>query len=897
MKQNLIYLFLFSIILAVGCRKDDIGTGTIITNIPDPEVSFNASISGIVIDEDNAVVAGALVQLADRSTTTDENGYYKISNVTIEEGGQLVTIVKNGYFKGYTFAETELNKKWFGKTQLITREEVANFNSANGASVEMNGGAKVEFVQDGIKKEDGSAYSGQVKVFAHWYDPSADNTGLSMPGDLRAINLEDQLQQLATYGMVAVELESESGEKLQLKDGTEATITFPLPQELSDAPADIPLWSFDEASGYWKEEGTATREGNSYVAQVSHFSFWNCDAPFPVVPFSAQFVDESGQPLVYQRICLSVLDNGLTRSGWTNDQGVVYGKVPKDKEMLMQVKDVCGNILLEQNIGPFSTDVDLGTITVSNGNYSNTLTGQIVDCNNMPVEGAYVVVQTGINTTILETDADGFFEYTVTNCFLNEFTVYAYDPITLKRSEDIQQSTDDAIIDLGVIALCEDISEFITYTINNGPLNLIDNPAADIVNGTDVLLYGGIFGDTLSMKIFTENVSVGSTLTAFSSEGNGFDNNGNFLGFRCLSDDINLPCDDLSIDFTVFNTNIGQFVEGSFSGNIDATPNGAAINISGSFRVEIDRIYDFASISGLAWQDANDDGIRDAGEQLLENQTMVLRNQTSVCIIGSNVAITDASGNYSFEKIVPDAEYRIYYQSNQQSPITIKDQGSDDTVDCDFTQEAVTDILSPTSGEMITNIDLGLASAPPLSCGADTEGCSDLYAWATGGVAPYIYEVDGITSQNGYFDFLAPGTYTLNVTDAVGNICEQVVFVEGEGQVSGNIWIDQAGGQDGIYDPGIDIGPGSGTTISLVFAGSNNEMSSTTLGSTSVNYNLGVPFPGEFQVTITPPAGFVFVDQVVGPNASDIDPVTGRSEVFFMECGFFEEINIGLRPE
>ncbi|MEI2747339.1 MAG: hypothetical protein V9E88_01095 [Ferruginibacter sp.] len=83
---------------------------------------------------------------------------------------------------------------------------------------------------------------------------------------------------LTSYAMMAVELESAAGEKLQLKEGSEATLVFAVPAVAqSSAPASIPLWYVDEKIGLWREEGTATKQGNQYTGKVKHFSFWNCD--------------------------------------------------------------------------------------------------------------------------------------------------------------------------------------------------------------------------------------------------------------------------------------------------------------------------------------------------------------------------------------------------------------------------------------------------------------------------------------------------------------------------------------------------------------------------------------------------------------------------------------------
>jgi len=49
------------------------------------------------------------------------------------------------------------------------------------------------------------------------------------------------------------------------------------------APETMGLYSFNENTGYWVEEGTWTRHpsGEFYEAAVGHFSVWNGDFPFP----------------------------------------------------------------------------------------------------------------------------------------------------------------------------------------------------------------------------------------------------------------------------------------------------------------------------------------------------------------------------------------------------------------------------------------------------------------------------------------------------------------------------------------------------------------------------------------------------------------------------------------
>ena len=64
------------------------------------------------------------------------------------------------------------------------------------------------------------------------------------------------------------------GQKLNLKEGHTAEIVVQIDDsQLATAPNTITLWHFDEEKGYWKEDGVATKVGNKYVGEVSHFSW------------------------------------------------------------------------------------------------------------------------------------------------------------------------------------------------------------------------------------------------------------------------------------------------------------------------------------------------------------------------------------------------------------------------------------------------------------------------------------------------------------------------------------------------------------------------------------------------------------------------------------------------
>jgi len=126
---------------------------------------------------------------------------------------------------------------------------------------------------NGIVDGSGNIYNGTVEVFMAWIDPSSSSLSQLMVGNLSGVDNTGELKSLATYGMLNVELFDPAGNELNVKEGSAADLSFPIPASMmSAAPETIPLWSFDETYGYWVEESTAILSNGFYTGEVGHFS-------------------------------------------------------------------------------------------------------------------------------------------------------------------------------------------------------------------------------------------------------------------------------------------------------------------------------------------------------------------------------------------------------------------------------------------------------------------------------------------------------------------------------------------------------------------------------------------------------------------------------------------------
>ena len=563
-KVSLFGILLLSALSWSACNKDNITSGGKIVDV---------AFAGRVIDEAGLPIVGAQVHLGDKTVMTDDNGVFRTEKLQVPDNNAILSINKNGYF--------DFSRAWFVEDealqtvtiQLLRRIQVGSFNNASGGTVNIPGGPTLKFPANAANA------NGSIRVFARYLNPTDDKLGLFMPGDLRAINAGGEEQTLATFGMVAVELESTLG-KAQIAEGKEVELSMPIvAAQASQAPSDIALWYFDTEKARWIEEGTAQKIGNNYVGTVKHFSFWNCDVGLPLVQLSGKVYLGSEQfPLAGAQVTLT------TSSLWpgyaiTDVNGCFSGSVIKDAtfELAIQVFDQCGTqVLYTETVGPFSSNTTLPPIILSGSTTSfNTITGSLVDCDGDPVINGYI----RLANAYVFADENGLFTYELVNCSsVSSITTQAFDLDNLKESplQTVAIPANGAAIDLGDIVVCTGLDEYIQYTLD-GQLFTVAEPSAYAVDsfGTDlnINLYGPFNGTTTNISLaFNANQAGMYPMTNFS-----VNNSTASLA----------QAGNVTTNLTTFAAAVGDYFIGTFGGSFQDNQ-GVNHTVSGNYRVKRD---------------------------------------------------------------------------------------------------------------------------------------------------------------------------------------------------------------------------------------------------------------------------------------------------------------------
>lgn len=462
-------LFLLSLIILLGACDRENYENELITEVGGvPVVNVESSVLGVVIDENKLPVEGATVSLGNVILGTNREGLFQIDEALMNAKGTLIKVEKVGYFTGYKKFLPELETLNYLTIQLLPLDEIETVQSNAESIVNLAGGASVKFSPNSFAQINASQeevpYQGPVNVQAKWLNPLDPDLPLHLPGDLQGINEEEERVVLTTMGMIAVELLAIDGTTVQLKSGATAELRFPIVDEQAlYAPDRIPLWYFDEVAGIWIEEGEAVKQGNQYIGTVSHFSFWNCDVPFPLVFMEGRLVDKSQQPLA--NVLLTITNPmGLSGYGFTNYDGMFGGYVPQDEVLNLEILFECSYVF-SMSIGPFATDINLGDIEIEGPNIeSYEIFGTVNDCDGEAVEHGVIELEYA-NEKVWYAFEDGSFSFTRNMCNVDYVVLTAYDNENFTKSFSSDFAV-EPIINAGVFSTCEDIQEQIRITAN-----------------------------------------------------------------------------------------------------------------------------------------------------------------------------------------------------------------------------------------------------------------------------------------------------------------------------------------------------------------------------------------------------------------------------------------------
>lgn len=572
--------FLATAVLFNSCKKtEESGLSNPTTNTPKhnytpPAVTFSASVEGFVLDENGNAVSAAEVKTGSKTTTTNQNGYFRIEAAPFTGDFCYIKAVKKGFFIGSTTIHGQAGNSHATELIMVSQNNIVSFAAAQGKTITLQGGATVKLPANGFVTSSGKAYTGNVNVAVMHLNPEAKNFSSLIPGgDLRAFNAEGQNVQLYSYGMMNVEMRDDAGNLLQLASGQKSTLTIPVPVSMT-APASIPLWYFDEDKGVWIEEGKAALQGTNYVGTVSHFTYWNVDKPCPPAIVKGKVVDSDGNPVGWINIQIG------QKKVFSNNDGTFRIYTSSDEDIIVDVIDwETGNpmgINKSVHTPALGQTLDIGTITLP-AQSKIKLKANVLDCNDKPFTG-FAIIKKG-NYKGRTFVKNSVFNYYITpsgdeaeiEIYSNDGSEFNISKVTLPSNASVAEK------DLGTIKVCNNVanSDYVkfTYTLpGQQPVTIIKtSPKFPVASYNTTGKSTGIsFTDgateaerTFAFWIGFSGGTVGDYFTTHNQSGIP----GGSLGYLDFPETFQIQSDSTIVKITSYGT-VGNDIKGTFSGKV-----------------------------------------------------------------------------------------------------------------------------------------------------------------------------------------------------------------------------------------------------------------------------------------------------------------------------------------
>lgn len=278
--------------LTLNDGRGGVTTATRAITVTPGAVAAGSVDTTVVVTDSAGPLAGATVSvLGGASATTGADG---IATVATTRGIPLQLRVSKG---GYTDQLKPLTlpaaaASGYVEAQLLMREPALTLaDAAAGGTLAGKHGVRVTLPANALVDANGNAVTGPVQIAMTPIDVGADAP--AFPGLFQGIAPTGERQVLLSFGTVEYLL-SKNGAPLQLKAGSAATIEMPIYTALDldgtplTAGKTIGLWSLDERTSQWIQEGTGTVVASASSpselalrATVTHFSWWNIDTGVP----------------------------------------------------------------------------------------------------------------------------------------------------------------------------------------------------------------------------------------------------------------------------------------------------------------------------------------------------------------------------------------------------------------------------------------------------------------------------------------------------------------------------------------------------------------------------------------------------------------------------------------
>ena len=254
-----------------------------ISNAPNPPSS--TIINGEITTVDLEPLENVTANLVNNDQTSISGTDGKIVIPDLPSGVPIVMqLTKPGYAaQTVRITPDEESEENFFTTAMIPLEQSVTVPAIeNGTNISGKFGTRVNLPVDALVDANGELVTGDVDLTMTPLDVSSDEI-FAFPGGFEGVRPDGEQSNIISFGVADFTF-TQNGETLQMMPGKSAEIEIPVTNADVEVGDVIPLWTLDEDTGLWIEEGAGkiiiaagSPTGLAMIAKTGHFSWKNID--------------------------------------------------------------------------------------------------------------------------------------------------------------------------------------------------------------------------------------------------------------------------------------------------------------------------------------------------------------------------------------------------------------------------------------------------------------------------------------------------------------------------------------------------------------------------------------------------------------------------------------------
>jgi len=261
---------------AEACDAGTTDAGTTDAAMPDaatPDAGKTVRTVGRVFDANSAAaLSEARVSIAKASASTDGAGAFAMKSPPAP-GGAVLALERDGYVPSERRAPGDGG---YVEVFLKKVDQRVPFRGDAGVNVRLPNGAGIDIPSGAVRDSKGKRIAGEVTLELADVDGRVRTQAAALPGDAHATLLDGTQGAVSIQRALSIRILDDEGTELTVDPA--ADVVALMPSARPDSPFSEHAYSFDEASGAWKEESMAsqlTRDGvRAYHVAVEHLSWW-----------------------------------------------------------------------------------------------------------------------------------------------------------------------------------------------------------------------------------------------------------------------------------------------------------------------------------------------------------------------------------------------------------------------------------------------------------------------------------------------------------------------------------------------------------------------------------------------------------------------------------------------